>query len=94
MTKWRDRFSEINITLEDFFVGSLLGMLAFMVLAVVALMSVIGILYWIFGDHTDYGQCLNSHAEPYTTFVKSGNVMVPINSQHIVCDQWEFPGGK
>jgi len=32
--------------------------------------------------------CMDSHVVPITTYVKSGNVMVPITNYHRVCDEY------
>lgn len=93
-----EKFTDVNEKIEGFvfdtLIGGALAIIAFTVAIVLAFGGIYLFFHAIFGDDTDYGQCLVSHAEPYTTFVKSGNTMMPITSQHIVCDQWEYPGGK
>jgi hypothetical protein len=93
-----EKFTDINDKIEEFaldtLIGGALAIITFTIAIILAIGGVFFVLHAIFGDDTDYGQCLVSHADPYTTFVKSGNTMIPITSQHIVCDQWEYPGGK
>lgn len=38
---------------------------------------------WVFSDHRP---CQAGHVEPYTYYVQSGSVMVPVTSEHFVCD--------
>lgn len=38
--------------------------------------------------HKNAWQCGASHTETTTTYVKSGNVLVPMTTQHQVCDQY------
>jgi len=56
--------------------------------------TVILIAIWqeLFTDHPAFvldkreWACSASHREPTTTYVKSGNVMIPVTSHHTVCD--------
>lgn len=61
-------------------------------LTLVAIVGVTGII-WLctLCDPHKYQTCIQSHQYPITTYVKSGNMLIPITTWQTVCDKWIGP---
>ena len=88
-----DRFLEISAKVEKFMMDSLFGTIIGVLALCAALCVIIVGLAWIFGDKTDRGECLQSHAEPYVVYMYVNKVMIPSTQYRNVCDVWEYPAG-
>ena len=87
------KFLDISNKIEEFMLASLLGGLAVVLgLTFIFIAGVFGLM-WIFSDKTDKGECLQYRTETYYTYAYVNKSMIPIASNHNVCDVWEYPGG-
>lgn len=68
-------------------------MIGFGVLLIAGVIAfIVALITWISSDsfslRKDDWICTASHVEEVTTYVKSGDVQVPITSEYDECDQW------
>lgn len=87
-------FREFSDRTEEFLLDTFFGWIVAMLAFCLVLIAISGIAFWIFGDHSDYGQCLQFHPERTVVYVSTGKIMTPIYGNENVCDVWQYPQGK